>query len=461
MTNGKSIRDLMNDVLEDLYGTTSGTDPVTGDKPAGGPQEQAPAGEDAAPAGTEEEAGEPAAPPAQETAPGETAAGETPEQGGAAAGGGQTQESAQAAPEGAAAAEDEPSGMEQLDELIGLTTIKEDVKELVNLMKMQKLREDQGLKSAPVSLHLVFSGNPGTGKTTVARILAKIYKEIGILSGGQLIEVDRSGLVAGYIGQTAIKTQEKCQEALGGILFIDEAYTLAKEGGDFGQEAIDTILKAMEDNRKNLVVIVAGYTELMKNFINSNPGLKSRFNKYMEFPDYTVEELMGIFELNCKKYDYVLSDEARKVVLETITSMVENKGENFANAREVRNLFETIITNQASRVALIEHPTSEQIKLIDPEDLLQDIRKAQEEAEQEAARKAQEIEEITGEAMKVLEALGEGEGEEAGETGETGGTAGEEAGEASEEDAGEAQPALTETPAEPAAEEESEENPDE
>ena len=157
-------------------------------------------------------------------------------------------------------AKPEKTGMDDLNELVGLDAVKKDVKELVNLVKTQKLREERGMKTVPVSLHLVFSGNPGTGKTTVARILAKLYKEIGVLSNGQLVEVDRSGLVAGFVGQTAIKTQDKIQEAMGGILFIDEAYTLNKEGADYGQEAIDTILKAMEDNRKDLVVIVAGYT---------------------------------------------------------------------------------------------------------------------------------------------------------------------------------------------------------
>ena len=174
---------------------------------------------------------------------------------------------------------------------------------LVGLMQMQLQREKQGLKTVPVSQHLVFSGNPGTGKTTVARILAQLYKEIGVLSSGHLVEVDRSGLVAGYVGQTAIKTQEKIDEAIGGVLFIDEAYTLVKEqSNDFGQEAIDTLLKAMEDNRRNLIVIVAGYTNEMNKFIESNPGLKSRFNKYIEFPDYSLCELEQIFTNMCKQF---------------------------------------------------------------------------------------------------------------------------------------------------------------
>ena len=262
--------------------------------------------------------------------------------------------------------EPEKSAMEELDELIGLGTIKEDVKELISLVKMQKMREAKGMKTVPVSLHLVFSGNPGTGKTTVARILARLYKEIGVLSKGQLVEVDRSSLVAGFVGQTAIKTQDKIKEAMGGILFIDEAYTLNKEGGqgDFGQEAIDTILKAMEDNRKDLVVIVAGYTDLMKKFVESNPGLKSRFNKYMEFPDYTADELIQIWEMNCRKYNYTFSLEAKEMIEDIIKKREASKGENFANARDIRNMFETIITNHATRVSEMEDPSDNDLTTI-------------------------------------------------------------------------------------------------
>ena len=267
-------------------------------------------------------------------------------------------------------AEPEIDPMEQLDALIGLKTIKHDVKELTDFAKVQKMRKDAGLKSVPVSLHLVFSGNPGTGKTTVARILGKLYKKIGILSGGQLIEVDRSGLVAGYVGQTAIKTQEQIKKALGGVLFIDEAYSLSKKDDPFGEEAIDTILKAMEDNRDNLVVIVAGYTKPMEKFINSNPGLKSRFNKYIEFPDYTVEELEAIFYQNCERYDYIVGDDIKHHVHQMIVTRKFTKQENFANAREVRNMFEEIITNQARRVAEIEDPTPEQMQTILADDLI-------------------------------------------------------------------------------------------
>ena len=266
-------------------------------------------------------------------------------------------------------AKQERPPMEELDELIGLESIKKDVKDLVDLVKTQKLRTGQGMKTVPVSLHLVFSGNPGTGKTTVARILARLYKEIGVLSSGQLVEVDRSGLVAGFVGQTALRTQEKIKEAMGGVLFIDEAYTLAKEGNDFGQEAIDTILKAMEDHRDDLVIIVAGYTNLMEKFINSNPGLKSRFNKYIEFPDYSAQELEEIFMLQCRKYEYTLHPEAEKLVKEKIVRMEAEKDENFANAREIRNLFEQIITKQATRIARDENPDKETLRTILPEDI--------------------------------------------------------------------------------------------
>ncbi len=269
--------------------------------------------------------------------------------------------------------EPEKDPMEQLDELIGLAGIKHDVLELTDFVKVQKMRKDQGMKSVPVSLHLVFTGNPGTGKTTVARILAKLYAKIGALSKGQLVEVDRSGLVAGYVGQTALKTQEKIKEALGGVLFIDEAYALSQKDDAFGQEAIDTILKAMEDHRDDLVVIVAGYTKPMEEFINSNPGLKSRFNKYIEFPDYSVDELEAIFYSNCERYDYVVEEEAKKHIREMIVAKKMRQQENFANAREVRNMFEEIITNQARRVAEMENPSQDEMMLLKSEDLTEEM----------------------------------------------------------------------------------------
>ena len=264
---------------------------------------------------------------------------------------------------------DERDPLEELGELIGLDNIKKDVRELAAFAKIQKLRKEQGIKTVPVSLHLVFTGNPGTGKTTVARILAKIYRKIGVLSKGQLVETDRSGLVAGYVGQTAIKTQEMIDKAIGGVLFIDEAYALSQKDDAFGEEAINTVLKAMEDHRDDLIVIVAGYTEPMEKFIASNPGLKSRFNKYIDFPDYTIDELEAIFELNCRKYDYRIDDEIKKHIRGMLVQKKLASQENFANAREVRNLFEEIITNQARRLAETDSPDADAMMTILPEDL--------------------------------------------------------------------------------------------
>lgn len=286
--------------------------------------------------------------------------------------GAETRQQTETQPAQAEEKKPETDPMEDLNELIGLTGIKHDVRELYDFTKIQKLRKDAGMKTVPVSMHLVFTGNPGTGKTTVARILARLYKQIGVLSTGQLVECDRSGLVAGYVGQTAVKTQKKIEEAMGGVLFIDEAYSLARsadQGTDFGQEAIDTILKAMEDHRDEFVVIVAGYTKPMETFIHSNPGLQSRFNKFIEFPDYTVDELLAIFDLNCRKYEYVPDPEAREQVKTLLMLRKAQMPENFANAREVRNLFETIITNQARRIAVLEHPTKEEMQRITLEDL--------------------------------------------------------------------------------------------
>ena len=241
----------------------------------------------------------------------------------------------------------------ELANLIGLEGVKRQVNTVVALIQVQKMREELGLKSATLSRHMVFLGNPGTGKTTVARIVANIYRLLGVLRKGQLVEVDRSGLVRGYIGQTASRTQEVIEEALGGVLFVDEAYALTVNKGenDFGQEAVDTLLKAMEDHRDDLVVIVAGYTDLMEKFLDSNPGLRSRFGTTIFFDDYTAEELLAILEQMLAKLEYRLSPAARERAIELIETRVANKPDNFANARDVRNLMERAIGNHATRVA--------------------------------------------------------------------------------------------------------------
>ena len=250
----------------------------------------------------------------------------------------------------------------ELDSLVGLETVKKDVKSMMNLVKVRKLRQESGLPVPPMSLHMVFMGNPGTGKTTVARLIGGLYAAIGALTKGQLIEVDRSGLVAGYVGQTAIKTQEVIASALGGVLFIDEAYSLASGGeNDFGREAIETILKAMEDHRDDLVVIVAGYTGPMDKFLSSNPGLESRFNKYIEFPDYTGEELNAIFHGQCAKNGYELDEEAEAYAKEFFDALYEDRDENFGNGRDVRNQFENMVVRQANRVAAMDEPTKEDL----------------------------------------------------------------------------------------------------
>ena len=260
--------------------------------------------------------------------------------------------------------------MAQLEDLVGLEEVKKDIKNLINLMKVRRLREQNELPVPPMSLHMVFMGNPGTGKTTVARILAGLYAAIGVLEKGQLVEVDRSGLVAGYVGQTALKTQEVIKKALGGVLFIDEAYSLSSGGeNDFGREAIETILKAMEDHRKELIVIVAGYTGPMEKFLSSNPGLESRFNKYFFFPDYNGEQLMAIFRSQCKKNGYVLTEEAEKAAAALFTELYENRGDNFGNGRDVRNCFEDMVVRQSNRVAAMEAPSKDDLMAVLPEDL--------------------------------------------------------------------------------------------
>ena len=261
--------------------------------------------------------------------------------------------------------------MESLNSLIGLDRVKKDIAGIVDLIRVQKMRDAKGMKTADISKHMVFYGNPGTGKTTVARLLGKIFQGLGVLKGGQLIEVDRGGLVCGYVGQTAIKTQEVIDKAMDGVLFIDEAYTLnvGKGENDFGQEAVDTLLKAMEDNRDRLIVIVAGYEEPMDEFLDSNPGLKSRFNKYIRFDDYSPEQLIKILEGMCSGKDYKLSPEARQAAIDYFDNCLRTQAENFANAREVRNFLEKAITNHATRVVSIKEPTEEDLCTIIVDDV--------------------------------------------------------------------------------------------
>ena len=285
-------------------------------------------------------------------------------------------EAAQAAG-GAPEAENAPPPPEKLEDLqkeldgyIGLAAVKQEVRNLIDLVKIHQLREKNGLPVTELSLHMVFSGSPGTGKTTIARLLARIFHALGILSKGQLVEVDRSGLVAGYVGQTALKTRKAVEKALGGVLFIDEAYALnGSSGNDFGQEAIDTILKAMEDHRDDLVVIAAGYDDLMDRFIHSNPGLESRFNRFLHFEDYSPEELLAIFKMRCGKGCYELEEAAEGLVRDFLRE--ENRDpESFGNARGVRNVFERILVCQANRLAGQENVTREDLMKLTAADVL-------------------------------------------------------------------------------------------
>ena len=257
----------------------------------------------------------------------------------------------------------------ELDELIGLRGVKREVNNLINTVTIYKLRREHGLKTVDMSLHMVFSGNPGTGKTMIARLMSRIYKSLGMLNKGHLVEVDRSGLVAGYVGQTATKTSAVIEKALGGVLFIDEAYALnGKTENDFGQEAIDTLLKAMEDHREDLVVIVAGYDGLMDQFIHSNPGLESRFNRFMHFDDYTLDEMMGILDLQLKKGQYQLTEQARKDVADYIAA-ANTSSISFGNGRGVRNIFERLLVAQANRLAQADNVSKDDLMTITEADV--------------------------------------------------------------------------------------------
>ena len=260
---------------------------------------------------------------------------------------------------------------QELDELIGLGAVKEEVRSLANFVKIQKQRKEKGLKTPKMSYHLVFTGSPGTGKTTVARIVARIYKDLGILKSGHTVETDRSGLVAEYVGQTAMKTNAIVDSALNGVLFIDEAYALVPEGApaDYGQEAISTLLKRMEDNRDCLVVIIAGYPDEMQRFIDSNPGLQSRFNRYINFPDYSAAELVDIFKMYMKKSQYTLSDDGQRMLSQKLEYAVLHKNRNFGNARYVRNVFEKAIQEQANRLAGKRNLSEQQLSQIEASDL--------------------------------------------------------------------------------------------
>lgn len=261
--------------------------------------------------------------------------------------------------------------LEELNELVGLEDVKKDITELVNLLEIQKKRSAEGLKNIEIALHTVFLGPPGTGKTSVARLLSRIFKQLGFLSIGQIYETDREGMVAGFVGQTATKVDKAVSESKGGVLFIDEAYALTTNsfGNDYGLESVNTMLKRMEDHRDDLAVVVAGYTEPMKIFIESNPGLRSRFNRYFEFEHFKPAELLTIFETFCKKSDFILTDEAIEKLKDTFDLLCAKKDEGFGNARVVRNLFEKCVQNQANRVVKIKVITSDVLRTLTQEDI--------------------------------------------------------------------------------------------
>lgn len=281
---------------------------------------------------------------------------------------GQPAAPAEAAPVGPA---DLNELMAKLHRLVGLDSVKKEVETLANMVRVNKMRKDRKMPVPPMSLHMVFTGNPGTGKTTVARLLGSIFHALGVLSKGHLVETDRAGLVAGYVGQTALKVQEKVQQSLGGMLFIDEAYALAPEdaGNDFGREAVDTLVKLIEDHRDDFLVVVAGYTEPMKRFLDSNPGLRSRFNRFIQFDDYSQDELFQILERQCGEHGYKLSEPAAEYARGLFARMHENRGPDFANGRAVRNTFEQALALHANRVGPLKDPSDEVLAMLQVEDI--------------------------------------------------------------------------------------------
>ncbi len=262
--------------------------------------------------------------------------------------------------------------LQDLDEMVGITEVKAKVRQLANFARIQQLRVGAGLKRIPSSDHLVYTGNPGTGKTSVARLMGRIYRCLGVLKKGHLVECDRAALVAEYVGQTAIRTNAVVDSALDGILFIDEAYALNKEQPDFGSEAIETLLKRMEDNRDRLIVIVAGYPAEMENFIRSNPGFQSRFTRVIQFPDYSPLELCRIFGLMCRRNGLRLTPALREALIHHFYHLHEEREENFGNARLVRNCFEGIINAQATRLSALLRIETEALSLLEAADLESD-----------------------------------------------------------------------------------------
>ena len=373
------IRQNIRNMAFDIWGVpTSGS--VTPRQPEG----SAPSGP--APKGPAPKNPSPAAAPAQASADGQQAEEETPP-------------------------EDIEDLKAELNEYIGLEGVKREVNNLINTVKVYKWRKENDLKAVDMSLHMVFSGNPGTGKTMIARLMARIYKSLGMLEKGHLVEVDRAGLVAGYVGQTATKTHEAIEKAMGGVLFIDEAYMLNnKSENDFGQEAIDTLLKAMEDHREDLVVIVAGYDKLMDDFIHSNPGLESRFNRFMHFDDYNADEMLAILDLQLKKNQYRLEDDARAAVKDYIVAANTNST-SFGNARGVRNIFERLLVAQANRLAEGDEVTRDALMTITVQDVEAARAGDEKMAERDKARQEleQTIADIEEETMKLQDKLNDGE----------------------------------------------------